>query len=59
MPRKPTGRIRSRKLHAWVKPDLMDEFEGLIEKEGYTRDGGVERALESLIKGAADADKVQ
>lgn len=58
MARKPTGRLRSRKLHAWVRPELFDEFGKAIEDKGLSRDGGIEQALTKFLE-KGDSHAVQ
>jgi len=39
------GRVRSLKLHIWVKPDKVREFNEAREIEGHSRDGAFEKAM--------------
>lgn len=45
----PVNRIRSMKLHVWVNPKLMSQFENLRIRLGYSRDGALERAMSEYI----------
>jgi hypothetical protein len=52
------NRIRSSKIHSWVNPEILQCFEELRVRLGFTRDGALERAIVEFIKkhkGAKDA----
>ena len=37
------------KLHVWVNPKMMSQFENLRTRLGYFRDGALERAMSEYI----------
>lgn len=45
----PVNRNRSMKLHVWVNPIIMRQFEELRIRLGYSRDGALERAMSEYI----------
>lgn len=42
-------RSRSLKIHIWVNPTLLQAFEHLRSRLGFSRDGGIEHALSEYI----------
>lgn len=43
------ARVRSLKIHPWVSPTTLKDFERLRIKLGFSRDGALDRAMKEFI----------
>lgn len=44
-------RTRSKKIHVWVCPKLLEQVNQLAYRLGLSRDGAVEKAFKLLVNG--------